>query len=215
MQALIEIGHDSPQVFFPFLSDQRWFVVRNMVFVLTRIGSAAALDQVVRLISHKEPPVRREVLNYLEKIPDAKAKTYILKFLRDESSAIRIRALQVLGSSKCVFALKPIAALAAAEQFAEREMVEKKAVFETMGELGADQMLPMFKDMLMKKFWFNKAREKESVICAVAGLLKVRSEAAVKLLEEANAVKNDEMREVIAQAIETMTAENEKSATGP
>lgn len=215
IQALIEVGHDSPQVFFPYLSDQRWFVARNMVFVLTQIGSAAALDQVVRLISHKEPQVRREVLNYLERVPDAKAKTYILKFLRDDSSAIRIRALQVLGSSKCVFALKPIVALAASEQFAEREMVEKKAVFETMGELGADQMLPMFRDMLMKKFWFNKAREKESVIFAVAGLLRVRSEAAVKLLEEANAVKSDEMREVITQAIETMSAENVKSAAGP
>jgi len=67
----------------------------------------------------------------------------------------------------------------------------------------------------MKKYWFNKAKEKESVICAVAGLTRVRSSAAVKLLEEASAVKGDEMREIIIQAIETMTAETAKGVAGP
>jgi HEAT repeat protein len=215
IQVLIDIGHDAPEVFFPFLADQRWYVARNMVFILTRIGSSAALDRVVGLISHREPRVRREVLGYLERIPDAKAKTYLLKFLRDDLSAIRIRALQVLGASKSVFALKPIAALAASEQFSERELAERKAVFEAIGELGADQMLPMFRELLMKKYWFNKAKEKESVICAVAGLTRVRSGAAVKLLEEASAVKGDEMREIIIQAIETMTAETAKGVAGP
>jgi HEAT repeat protein len=212
--ALIEIGHDSPEVFIPFLSDQRWFVVRNMLFILTRIGSPATLEQVVGFISHKEPAVRREVLNYLEKIPDAKAKTYLLKFLRDETSAIRIRALQVLTRARCLFALKPISAIAASEQFAEKEMAEKKAVFEAMGALGSDQMLPMFRDMLMKKYWFNKAKEKEAVICAVSGLSRIRSEAAVKLLEEARAVKGDETAEIIGQAIEMMTAENARNMAG-
>jgi len=215
IQALIEVGHDSPEVFYPFLSDQRWYVVRNMVFILNRIGSAAALDQVGRLISHRELQVRREVLTYLERIPDPKAKTYILKFLRDDVSSIRIRALQVLAASRSVFALKPIAALATSEQFAERDMAEKKAVFEAIGELGADQVIPMFRDMLMKKFWFNKAREKESVACAVAGLLKIRSAAAVKLLQEASAVKSDEVRDFIVHAIDSMTAESAKSVTGP
>lgn len=214
LQALIEIGRGSPEAFFPFLSDPRWYVARNMIFILTRIGTPIALERIVGLISHKDPRVRREVLNYLEKSPDPKAKTYLLKFLRDESDAVRIRALQVLAGSGCTFALKSVVAIATSEQFAEKEMAEKKAVFEAMGELGADQMLPMFREMLMKKYWFNKAREKESVICAVSGLMKVRGEAAVRMLEEARAVKGDELREIITQAIATMGAEQMKSAAG-
>lgn len=215
IQALIEMGKETSESFIPFLSDPRWFLSRNIIFILTRIGASAALDQVLGLISHKEPRVRREVLNYLERIPDAKAKTYILKFLRDESSAIRIRALQVLAHSGCAFALKPIAAIAASDQFAEKEMAEKKAVFEAMGELGSDQMIPLFREMLMKKYWFNKSKEKESALCAVAGLMRVRGEAAVRLLEEASAVKGDEVRKIILQAVEAMTAETAKSVSGP
>jgi len=215
IQVLIDIGHDTPEVFYPYLADQRWFVVRNMLFILTKIGNPAALDHVVQLISHKEPVVRREVFNFLEKIPDVKAKNYLVKFLRDESSAIRIRALQVLASTGSSFALKPISAIAASEQFVEKELVEKKTVYEAMGTLGSDQMIPLFREMLMKKYWFNKVKEKESVICAVSGLIRVRSEAAVKLLEEARAVKGDELRGVITEALESISAGNLKNVAGP
>ena len=212
LQALIEIGKDTPEAFYPFLSDPKWYVVRNMVFILTRIGTGAALDQVVGAISHKEIAVRREVLTYLEKMPDPKAKTYLLKFLRDDSSAIRIKALQILASSRCSFALKPIIAISASDQFAEKEMVEKKAVYEAMGELGSDQMIPLFREMLMKKFWFNKAREKESVLCAVAGLMKIRSVAAVSLLQEAHGAKSDEIKDLVSQALEAMPGGAKDSA---
>jgi HEAT repeat protein len=215
IQVLIDIGRDAPEVFYPYLADQRWFVVRNMLFILTKIGNPAALDHVVQLISHKEPAVRREVFSFLEKFPDGKAKNYLLKFLRDESSAIRIRALQVLANTRNSIALKPIIAIAASEQFVEKELAEKKTVYEAIGALGSDQMLPLFREMLMKKYWFNKAKEKELVICAVSGLIKVRSAAAVKLLEEAHAVKGDEIRGIISEALEAISAENMKTVAGP
>jgi HEAT repeat protein len=215
LQVLIEIGHDTPEIFLPYLSDPRWYVVRNMAFILARIASPGALDKVVTLISHREPRIRKEVLNYLERTPDPKAKNYLLKFLRDDSSAFRIRALQVLGNSNCMFALKPIAAMTASELFQEKDIEERKAAYEALGALGADQVLPMFREMIMKKFWFNKAKEQESVICAVAGLMKIKSEGALGLLEEANAVKGDEMREIINQAIVARSAENSKKSAGP
>jgi HEAT repeat protein len=215
IQVLIDMGRDAPEVFYPYLADQRWFVVRNMLFILTKIGNPAALDHVVQLISHKEPAVRREVFNFLEKFPDGKAKNYLLKFLRDESSAIRIRALQVLASTRSAIALKPIIAIAASEQFVEKDLAEKKMVYEAIGTLGSDQMIPLFREMLMKKYWFNKAKEKELVVCAVSGLIKVQSAAAVKLLEEAHSAKGDELRGIITEALEAISAENLKTVAGP
>jgi hypothetical protein len=203
---LVELGQDRPEVFFPYLSDPNWSVVRNMSFILARIAHPAALEAVVALISHKEPQVRKEVLSYLERTNEPKAKTYLMKFLRDDSSALRIRALQVLGSSKSVFALKPIIALASTEQFQDRELAEKRAVFEAIGELGEAKVLPMFQDLLMKKYWFKKPKEKEAVICAVAGLVKLRSPEARKLLEDVSSFKGDEIREIIMQGLEAMFA---------
>jgi HEAT repeat protein len=214
LQALIEMAHDTPLSFLPFLSDSRWYLVRNMIFILTRIAAPMVLEPVVAQMSHRELAVRKEVLTFLEKSPDPRAKTYILKFLRDESSAIRIKALQVLASSRSTFAIKPIVAMTASEQFAEAELAEKKAAYEALGELGGDQMLTLFREMLTKKFWFNKARERESVVCAVYGLLKVRSAAAVKLLEEARADKGDEAREIITKALEALGGKADSKLPG-
>ena len=214
LQALMEIGKDSPQAFYPFLADSKWYVVRNMVFILTRLSDSTALEQVVGVISHRELAVRREVLTYLEKMSDPKAKTYLLKFLRDDSSAIRIKALQILASNRCSFALKPIIALSASDQFAEKEMPEKRAVFEAIGELGQDQTIPMFREMLTRKFWFNKAKEKESVQLAVAGLMKVRTVAAIKLLEEVMNAKSDDIRELVRLALDALSADNAKHPAG-
>jgi HEAT repeats len=214
IQVLVEIGRDVPEVFVPYLSDQRWYIVRNITHILARIGDPRTLEAVASIISHKEPRVRREALNYLERIPDQRAKTYILKFLRDGSSALRIRGLQVLARTRSHFALKPILALATSEQFHDREIDEKKAVFEALGELGGDQMLPMFREMIMKKYWFNKTKEKETAFCAVAGLIKIRSAGALRLLEDARSIKSVESREIITQALETLSSENPKGKPG-
>ena len=210
IQALIELGSDTPEVFYPYLNDQRWFVVRNMLFILGRIPGAQVFDQIATQISHREPAVRKEVFACMERSSDARAKSYILKFLRDESAAIRIRALQTLAKNGSTFALKPIMAIVASEQFAERDAPEKKATYEALGTLGGEQLLPHFREMLTKKYWFNKSKEKDSIICAVAGLSRIRSEEAVKLLEEARFSKKDEFGDIIEDALETLTAQTRK-----
>lgn len=215
LEKLIELGNEAPQIFFPFLADKRWYLVRNIVFVLAKIGDPSTLEAVSSLISHKEPRVRKEVLAYLEGLPDPRSKIYLVKFLNDDNSAIRIRTLHLLAAAGVSPALKPILALTTAKDFDDREMAEKKAIYDALGELGSDQMVPLFRKMLMKKFWFNKAKEKESVICAVAGLRKIKTDAALQLLNEASAAKGGEMQGVIAQAIRTITAERAKGDVTP
>jgi hypothetical protein len=210
IQALIELGTDSPEIFYPYLNDQRWFVVRNMLFILGRIPGAQVFDQIAAQISHREPAVRKEVFACMERSSDPRAKSYLLKFLRDESASIRIKALQTLANSGSTFAHKPIMAIASSDQFAERDAAEKKVTYEALGTLGGEQLLPFFREMLTKKYWFNKAKEKESVICAVAGLSRIRNEEAVVLLEEALAARKDELGEMIEAALAQQAVQSRK-----
>jgi HEAT repeat protein len=210
IQALIELGADTPEIFYPYLNDQRWFVVRNMLFILGKIPGARVFDQIAAQISHREPAVRKEVFACMERSSDARAKSYLLRFLRDESAAIRVRALQTLANNGSTFALKPIMAITSSDQFAERDTAEKKVTYESLGTLGGEQLLPHFREMLTKKYWFNKAKEKESVICAVAGLSRIMSEEAVKLLEEARAARKDELGELIEAALVQQAALSRK-----
>lgn len=212
IEVLVDLGLDDPQVFAPFLSDARWYLVRNVVLVLSLMETDVALEMIVGLVSHKEARIRKEVLGFLERSADPKAKTYILRFLRDESSALRIKALQILAREKLSYALKPALALIAAQDFKDKELAERKAVYETIGELGCEQMLPMFREMLLKKRWFGKGVDRDRVICAVAGLAKIRKPAALELLEEARKQRNIELRGLVEQAISAHAAGRGKAA---
>jgi len=213
IEALVELGRENPAVFAPFLSDPRWYLVRNVVLVLSLLGSPVALDMIIALISHREPRIRREVLGFLERSSDMKAKSYIVKFLRDDSSALRIKALQLLARERHTFALKPILALTGAEDFSGKEFAEKKAIYEALGEIGSDGMIPVFRDMLLKRHWFQKAAAKETATLAVAGLMKMHSGAALRLLEEARSQKRAvEVMALLDRAVSAMTAAKERAA---
>ena len=201
IDVLIELGQNGPEVFAPFLADARWYLVRNVVLVLALIETPVALEMIVGLISHKEVRIRKEVLGFLERSSDPKAKTYILKFFRDEASALRIKALQILARERLSFALKPAVALTTTQDFKAKELAERKAVYETIGELGSEQVVPLFRGMLQKRGWFSKPVDKDTLICAVAGLARMRNAAALQLLEEMRKQRNVEIQGIVEQAI--------------
>ena len=212
IEVLIELARDNPEVLATFLADPRWYLVRNLVLVLSLLDHPAALKMIVGLISHREARIRKEVLSFLEHSKDPKAAPYLLKFLRDESSPLRIRTLQILARKRAPFALRPVLALTGTEEFKTREIAEKKAVYEALGELGSEQMVPLFREMLLKKHWLRRTISRDSALCAVAGLLKVRHSSARLLLDEARKQGNPEFRTIIEQSIEAVAAESGKTA---
>lgn len=207
VEVLVELGRENPAVFAPYLKDPRWYLVRNVVLVLSLLDTPVALDMILGLISDKEPRIRREVLSCLERSGDPRAKSYLVRFLRDDSSALRIKALQVLGREKLRPALKPVLALAKSDDFDQKEFAEKKAVYETLGDLGGDELLPMFREMLLKRYWFQKASEKEAAQLVAAALARVSPTEGIKLLEEALSQKRSvEVRAVLEHTLATLAA---------
>ena len=73
-------------------------------------------------------------------------------------------------------------------------------MYETIGELGSEQLIPLFREMLLKKRWFSKPVDKETVLCAAAGLSRMRNAAALQLLEEAGRQRSID-RAIIEQAM--------------
>lgn len=207
LDTLVEIGRDTPEAFFPFLTDSRGQMVRIAVYTLRTIGSPSAMEPVSKLVHHREPSVRKEVLIYLAGINEAKAKSCMTEFLQDKEGTLRISALNALAGSGFREALNPIMEIAISKDFEKRDISEKKAVFEALGGLGSDQVVPMFRNMLMKRYWFKKEREKEQTFLAVSGLRRVRTEMAIKTLEEAGARKRGKIREIVTQALKSASIE--------
>lgn len=215
IETMSEVAGAKPQIFLPYLSDSRWYLVRNVVLILTQIKNSVLLDQVVMLITHRDQRVRKEVLKYLAAVPEPRAKPFMLKFLRDDAAGIRIMALQLLGRAKLRFALQPLIAFIDSDEFERMSISEKKAVYEALGELGGVKMLPLFKSMLTRRYLFQRAKEKEAITCAVAGLEKIPGEETLKLLEEAHRSRSPECRDIIKNAIVTVSRQKNVADSRP
>lgn len=206
IESLVEIGRDQPDEFFPFLRDDRWYLVRNSVLILRLIGDPTALKYIRNLITHKDPRIRKEVLFYLQTIADETAFENMLRFLSDDMGSLRVRALRTLVKAKYTKGLKQILQIIKAESFEEKELPEKKVFFEAAGVLGEDEIIPLLKEMLMKKFWFNKSKEREEVICSTAALRMIASPKALEVLKEALSSKKGEVREIVEQVHRAVSA---------
>jgi HEAT repeat protein len=185
LAGLMQIGKDAPAAFVPFLTDQRWFLVRNIVFILGHIGTSESIDPVLRVATHSDLRVRKEVLAFLQKMPEPRARMGLVRFLHDENVHLRIRAIQILAAVKFPPAVKALEAMEGAKDFLERPLQERRAVYEALGDLAGDSLLPRLRAMLKKRLLMGRAREKDDVTCAVAALRKMATPAAVRLLEEA------------------------------
>ena len=206
------VAKDNPRSLIPYLKDRRWYLVRNMVFILGELRDSTLLDQVAVLITHRDIRVRKEVLRYLLAVPDPRAKAYILKFMRDESGDMRVKAVQLMGRARLQIALTPLMEFAESDVFDLIDITEKRAIYEAIADLGGEKVLPLFKGMLTKKFHFQRAREREAVICASFALQRIPGEASIKLLQDALKAKTKEHHEVINAAIKALSGNSPVSS---
>jgi HEAT repeat protein len=80
------------------LSDERWYVVRNAVSILARVGSPVALDRLAAVAHHPQPAVRREVAAALVAIGGAGAIRILRDLATDPEEEVRARAVDSLGA---------------------------------------------------------------------------------------------------------------------
>jgi hypothetical protein len=202
-EALIHLGHDDIEPLIQKLDDPRWFVVRNVVYVLGKIGRDKVLENFRKLIDHQEVKVRKELLHTLDGMKDHRAKELLVRFLNDPESSLRILALRSLTSHNYLGALEPLKELIEGRDFAFRDLYEKKEIFEALGKMGGSSMVPKMRKLVRQggAAWFKKAIKEEMGLCAVLTLKRIGTEDAMAVLKEGQNLSSKVIREACAKAL--------------
>jgi hypothetical protein len=188
------------------LHDRRWFVVRNILYVLGRIGSPDALARLQSLVSHKEARVRRELIFALDAIHDDRAKDLLITLAEDRDPAIRTLAVRSLAAARFEKALDPLLRIVHQKEFIERETKERKEWFGALGQIGGNEMIPLFQRVLMQgiRSWVKRNIREEMAVCAVEGLRKIGSPEAVEILRLGERTRRKEIREACERAVKEL-----------
>jgi hypothetical protein len=201
---ICELGKDSVEIIAPFINDSRWYLVRNVIYILARIGKEQALPYILKGFNHREPRVRREAVQALGLIGSSKGSGPLLRALHDEDT--QIRSLAALNLAKVVKkdSLPPLLEVVQSKEFYKREKAEIKAFFDAIGMIGSDEAIQPLQKLLEQRSWFGGGRKGEIRQGAAHALAMIGTPEAKSILQNGKNSKEPNIREACQQAMERL-----------
>ncbi len=122
------------------LHDRRWYVVRNTVAILGRIGGEEVLDYLATTALHDDVRVRKEVMRSLNKITSDRAVDIMFGFLRDPEAKLRVRSLEYLARMGGRRSFESIRNIVHAPDFAAYPLEEQEQFLIAYSRLGGAEV---------------------------------------------------------------------------
>lgn len=180
---MVDVIKDDIDVIGRKVNDKRWYIVRNIAYILGRLGKAKGIEYLKRTLKHEEPRVRLESIKSLMLISGDQAKDLLISAISDNNNQVRIQAVRGLASLNHKKAVQPLIEFISQEGFKKIEVAEKKEFFEALGKLGANEVVPFLKNIYTKRPWFGRSAHEELRLCAIYGLSKTGTNDALSVLQ--------------------------------
>jgi len=201
---LVRQGKIAVSVVAGYLSDERWYVVRNSVAILGEIREASAVAPLQTLLYHADVRVRRETVRALTRIGGAEAVNILLRTLEEDDPDLRRQALVSLGAMKHPAAVPALLRIVAASDPRVRQVEIKREAIRALGEIAsAEAVAPLARLAVKRKFWF-RARFDELRAAAVAALGDIGHPAASEILQWATNDRSDAVARAAIQALKQL-----------
>ncbi len=163
------------------LEDNRWFVTRNMLFILLECGSDETLRKAKPYCTHENPKVSFEAIKCLLKAGDTYAVRPLMNYLKSNSRESVNKALSLAGAYKVKEVVPVLIQMLNKKSLTGSNVEDKVAVIKALGQMEDPRALETLNKVLStKKLLFNSTLE------------KLKKEARIALKQYANN-KNGEM----------------------
>lgn len=133
MRVLATVASQNPAPLIGRLGDERWYVVRNILWALREAGAEIQPGAVVPALSHPDHRVRIEALKVMAGAAPAEAVPHLEHALRDQSTEVRSVSLTLLGASPGERAEQGLIAAASDRRL---NLAERIVAIEALGERG-------------------------------------------------------------------------------
>jgi hypothetical protein len=199
-EAIARRCHDNPERLAPWLSDPRWFVVRNIVHILGWIGTPAIVGLLQSAVRNPDPRVRQEVVAALGQIDARLARPLLLRLMDGSDTRMLLAVLHQLSAARDAGVARAVLRLMQAEEFDARPPEERRAIYSALSSTGEDAVLPELEEELHKGNWFSRNVEahRQSVARCIARIGTPRARA---ILEAGLASKRMPLRKACEDAM--------------
>lgn len=201
INALIALGKKDIQSLAKGLNDSRWYVVRNIIYILGKIGDKVAVDYLLKTVNHSDIRVRKEGIKALGELGAPGVFPALRECFNDPEVQIRTAAVRALGNIRSATAKSIILQRMTNAVFVKTEFSEKKEFYEVLSRWKDSDVVEFLMKTFRKKVFFKRAFNDENRACAAYCLGLMGNKDALPLLHKAKESKNKLLREYVYSAI--------------
>lgn len=183
LKVLIQIGLPCIPPAVARLSDPRWFVVRNMLYLLRELGDATVLPEVRHCLQYPHAKVQQEALRTCLLFRDEQATPFLLQNLASPSPEDLISTINLASLSQDARVVARLFELLQTGTLFNYQLEVKRAAVRALAVNAPQQSLPVFA-ALLKSRSFLQARAHEAIKLEIlAAFEKYPAESVKPLLE--------------------------------
>lgn len=200
-EVLVELGKNKVELIAPHIEDHRWFLVRNIAYILGRIGKEISLPYMQKALSHNEPRVRREAVQALNNIGGSQVIPLLEKALSDDDPRIRSTAALNMARVGRKMSLPILLKIIQSKEFTKRDAAEVKAFFDAVGSIGDNEAIGPLKKLLEQRSWLGIGRKEDIRLGAAFALAMIGTQEAKEVLEAGKNSRDESIRLACTQAL--------------
>ncbi|GBD98294.1 PBS lyase HEAT-like repeat protein [bacterium BMS3Abin07] len=183
------------------LNDRRWYVVRNIIYVLRNIKDKRAVEYLTKKLRHNDIRVRKEVIKALGDLGGAEVVNNLRIYLEDTESSVRRITARSLAETMSPYAKKILIEEMSSSAFKSKDFNEKKEFFESVSVWNDSDVIKFLIKTIKKKPFLRRARINENRACAAYALGLIGGNEAREVLEKFANTRNALIREYANTAI--------------
>jgi hypothetical protein len=142
LDLLLTLGPVIAQPATELLADERWYVVRNMIVLLQRVGDRSALPAVRRCAEHHDMRVRLEAIKWLLAYDPEVPRALLEQAINDPDPKLAEAAIVLAGSYGIKEAVDPLLAVVEGLDLMGRRRSLRVKALKALGDLGDPSVLP-------------------------------------------------------------------------
>jgi hypothetical protein len=202
IEALVHQGAKDITTLSRGLKDERWYVVRNVIYILRKIGDKKAVSSIIKTISHEDIRVKKEVFKALGSLGGSNVVSVLKDSLNDPLKQVKSATLMALAQIGSEPARRAIIDHISDSRFRDMIMDEKKEFFEVLSQWKNNENVHFLVQTLNKKTFWKRAKNFENRACAAYSLGLIGSNAALPDLNKTKNSSNRLLKEYSRSAIE-------------
>jgi HEAT repeat protein len=195
IDALIFLGPKDIITLSKGLNDSRWYVVRNIIFIMRRIGDKRAVDYLLKTVRHGDIRVKKEVIRTLGELGGAGVLMALRDCLDDPEIQVRSASLKALGNIGSEAAKRIIIDKISDKHFKNKDFNEKKEYFEVLSQWKDAETYNLLIRTIKKKAFLGRSKNYENRACAAYCLGLIGKKDALPILNKYKNVGNKLLRE--------------------